>query len=359
MEYVECQALISLQSAVTYIVGLRYESVSAILCDSVSSNRSREVLSDTILKSGQIAPGIIYAYCGMIYPAQRFIIEAKDFLTGLPISDDFWQPFFDFANHHVSHNTKKDEFQLLLSERSTGKPRFHVFDSNKGFIKEDAKPPVTLGTGKALLDDVVNGIWKSKLHEDYCRQGSLAPEHFPYAFSLFLMERSQGFEVSQLQKVGVGGYFHFSYQTGDDESRQSPAVYVLADYNYVSQRIHTWIYRVSFCGPALVVECPIKNQRIIQLDSSSWPKCEDLTKNDLEKFHRDADLESLSQPYYNFLGIGMINPSLRGAYYMSFMPSDYDLASDERLVDRTGVTKPKLENILRRLISDGMKLNGS
>lgn len=228
----------------TYLVGLRYESVSAILCDSVSSDQSsREVLSDTILKSGSIAPGIIYAYCGMIYPAQRFIIAAKDFLTGRPISDDFWQPFLDFANHYVSHNTNKDEFQLLISERSAGKPRFHVFDSNEGFIKEDATPPVTLGTGKPLLDDVVNGIWQSKIHEDYCRQGGLAPEHFPYAYSLFLMERSQGLEAPQLRDVGVGGYFHFSYQTENNDFRQSPAVYVLVNYNRDSQKIYTWQYR--------------------------------------------------------------------------------------------------------------------
>lgn len=336
----------------TYLVGLRYESTSAILCDSVVSSGSGRgnILSDTYLKSGLLAPGIIYAYCGMVIPAQRFVIAAKDFLTGRPISDDFWKPFMAFASHYLATSAKTETFQLLLSERSTGTPRFHIFDSSQGFT-EDIEPPITLGSGKALLDDVVFGMWGAKAHELLCRQNSLPSMHFPYAYSLFLMKRSQGFEASQLQSAGVGGYFHFSYQTRDEDSRQSPAVYVLADADHAGQKLIGWVYRVSFCGPALVVECPVKNERRIILESSSWPRCTDLTKKELEELHRATDLEVESQPFYNFCGFGVANPALRGGYCMNF------IASDDYLVDRKGNTKPEYRNILRRQIADGIAIN--
>ena len=336
----------------TYLVGLRYESTSAILCDSVISSDSErgEVLSDTFLKSGLLAPGIIYAYCGMVVPAQRFVKAAKDFLTGRLISDDFWSPFVAFATHYVANNVNKGQFNLLLSERSTGQPRFHVFDSNEGFT-DNIDPPITLGDGRELLDDVVYGMWGAKAHEVLCRENGLPSIHFPYVYALFLMERAQGFEAPKLQDAGVGGYFHFSYQTGDQDSRQSPAVYVLVTVDHARQRLIGWTYRVSFCGPALVVECPVKNQRRIILESSSWPRCADLTKKELEDLHRVTDLEVESQPFYNFCGFGVADPELRGSYCMNFT------ASDDYLVDRKGNTKPEYETILKRLIADGIGIN--
>lgn len=332
----------------TYLVGLRYKSVSAILCDSVIST-NHEIVSDTFLKSGSIAPGIIYAFCGDVDAAQSFIIEAKVFLTGLPINDNFWKKFTSFASHYLIGTSIRHAFTLLLSERSTGQPRFHVFDSKKGFI-ENVSPPITLGSGKELLDQFIQESWDSEIHEQMIRQNSLLPEHFPYLYSLFLMEYVQGLEAPKLRNKGVGGYFHFSYQTNNTESRQSPAVYILADINPADQ-ITGYVYRVSFCGPALVIECPIKNQRIIQLESSSWPKCGYLTKDAMEELHKKIDEETLSQPFYNVCGFGVANTAIRGTHCMDFK------SSDDYLIDRQRNFTKKGEEILRNIISGGMNLN--
>ena len=283
-------------------------------------------------------------------PAQRFVVAAKDFLMGKPISEDFWRPFTIFANNYAANNTDSNGFQLLLSERSSGKPLFHTFDSKEGF-KENVEPPITLGTGKDLLDDFVFGTWKAKAHELLLDQSSLSSLHFPYLYALLLMERSQGFEASQLQEQGVGGYFHFAYQTGNTDSRQAPAVYVLVDVDHTSKNLIGWVYRVSFCGPALVVECPVKNQRCVHLESSSWPKCKDLTKFEIEELFSKTILESEAQPYYNFCGFGVANPELRAGNCFEFT------ATDNYLIDRDGNSTPKYDSILKKLISDGMRLN--
>jgi len=264
----------------TYIVGVKYGSYSAILCDSrVSFENSSRDAENTWLKSGLFFHGCMFAYCGAVYPARKFIIACRTHLTVYGTIESFWENFCHFV---ASYDFPKgdDSFQLLLSSRANQHVQLYILDSEKGRLDKCTSNIVTLGSGAVYLDDFVYANF-GRIYITGNREIDARPETSPWMWCLQLMERVQGLEVVRLQELGVGGYFHFSYQTPSEESRQPPAVYVLCDYVAERQLITSWAYRISFCKAALVIECPINNVRYIILDPAAWPRSEKLSDQEL------------------------------------------------------------------------------
>lgn len=294
----------------TYLVGMKYGTYSAIICDTrVTFDDKNRESSNFSLKSGSLFPGCMYALCGSFPDARQFLMRSKDYLTGTPIHG-LWDRFADFAQSYNFPNQDHQQFELLLSSRHAGAPTLYVLDSRSRCICAHGDL-VTLGSGKPLLDDFVKANFAQ--YPNWTNPGATnLPEFPPFFLCLLLMELVQGYEVSLFEKHGVGGYFHFSYQTTQIESRQPPTVYVLCNLSAEKQTIYTWVYRIAFAEAALVVECPQKNMRFIQLDTGAWMQAGNLSPSELEDYRHHIDQLTEQQPYYNLCGFGSANPQYTG-----------------------------------------------
>lgn len=329
----------------TYIVGLKYQGHAAILCDSrVSFSGAREP-ENTWLKSGLLFPGCIYAYAGDVDSAHKFIIAAKRVLTGYGTLESFWDRFILFVREYPFSEVKEDGFDLLLSSRNQGPPTLYVLDSTTRTVRQEGDI-VTLGSGRELLDYGVRNTYAHLEHILPIEIRALHPAIVPANLCLQLMERAQGYEASALNEAGVGGYFHFSYQSKEDESRQPPTLYVLCDPGPERNLIATWAFRIAYCEAALVVECPVRQQRDFILDPAAWPRALEMTDHELEALHQDLNEKTMAQPFYNIAGFGVSNPAFRRRNPM-VVPKAGDY-----LIDRTGRTSEKFNKMVHATVAD-------
>jgi hypothetical protein len=72
-----------------------------------------------------------------------------------------------------------------------------------------------------------------------------------------------------LRNAGVGGLFHFLAQDSQGETRQTPTLYVLGDYDRHAHVLKSEYYKLARLEHCLLVDDPIKNQTIICADSHS------------------------------------------------------------------------------------------
>ena len=71
-------------------------------------------------------------------------------------------------------------------------------------------------------------------------------------YCLWLSELTMGFEVTKLEKIGVGGLFHFCFQTNKKEGRQQPSVFIFSVPDIKKKAIYNYMYRVTFVERYLV-----------------------------------------------------------------------------------------------------------
>jgi hypothetical protein len=298
----------------TYIVGVNQNEITSIICDSrISFGSNKFYGQNTALKSGLFFPGCIYGAAGNADSIRDFIIACKHELTGKYSLTQFWDMFVNFISKY-SFPKGENSFHLILSSRHSSKPCLYLFDSIDQSLSS-CGDFITIGSGKAILDDEFKNIYleRAQLTSDLLVKNN-GPLFSPYIYCLWLMEKAQGFEVSILEKHGVGGYFHFVFQTANAEHRQYPAVYVLSEANYKTREIYTYIYRIAFEEASLVVDCPIKNERSIILDSAAWPKVLQLKNKQISDYKKRINDAVEKQTFYNFCGFGFINPTKRRSY---------------------------------------------
>lgn len=299
----------------TYILGLKNFGITSIICDTrVTLDESRDIGENTALKSGFLFPGCIYGASGNVDELRKFVILCKEQLTKTDTLPNLWEKFLNIVKEYPFSNSKSEQFQLLLSSRCLGEPSFYILDSAKGRVT-DCESPVTIGSGRLLLDEHLNNLYK-KLDttiEKLLKKGNAPKEFYPYFYCLWLMERVQGMEVSLLEKVGVGGCFHFTSQTKHNEFRQGPAVYVLNAGRREGKTIsiEQWSFRIAFVRESLVVHCPIKKIKMIIVDSAAWPTINSYSKKQLEEYRKTIEGEVAKQNYYTFCGFGFVDPNKR------------------------------------------------
>jgi hypothetical protein len=298
----------------TYIVGINQNEITSIICDSrLTFGTSGFDGQNTTLKSGLFFPGCVYGAAGNADSIRDFIISCKEELTGRYELTEFWDMLISFISKYSF--PKENNFQLILSSRHSGKPTLYLFDSKTKNIVE-CEDFVSIGSGKVILDDEFKNIYleRGALISDLLTQNNGPAFFYPYIYCLWFMEKAQGMEVSILEKHGVGGYFHFTFQTSTAEHRQHPAVYVLSGANYETRKIYSYVYRIAFEEACLVVDCPIKNERSIIVDSAAWPKINHLNEEQIKDYKKRINSAVEKQPYYNFCGFGFINPVKRISY---------------------------------------------
>lgn len=324
----------------TYIVAVKYGENCALIADTrVTFGEDAE---DTWLKTGLFFHGCMFGYCGCVESAREFIRRARRQLAGRYHSvREIWDAFVEYANTYDFPSAEPFSFELLLSTRAFGSPRLFVLDSRTRLLRMMMENIVTLGRGQDILDDFVklNFGHRAALGDDQ------KPEVLPWMWCLQLMERAQGDEKSYLNRLGVGGYFHYSFQTATAESRQPPALYVICEPDKEKAQIICRAFRIFFCGPALVVECPNSNQRFVIFDYASWPRVLDLNDEQLKQLQQRIDFEANSDPFYNFCGFGCAVPALRGR-------NPAQITTEARyLLDRSGAQRPEFSKMVHMLFA--------
>ncbi|RPJ85696.1 MAG: hypothetical protein EHM18_09710 [Acidobacteria bacterium] len=315
----------------TYIVGLSYRGMNSIVADSRqswNSNVGNRLEGDNhVLKSGSLFPGCIFGRAGNPKGSRDLILSFKDFLREKP--DDsiagFWNRFVAFADRYRFPTAPEERFQILLSTRAFGQPRFFLVDSTTGLTAVDDLRSIggaglfTLGSGKEALDEQLFSDFAGRLAflQEYAKHNTKADgflqELAPYALALWLNERSTSFERVSLEEYhGVGGLFHFILQVRDCEAYQKPAVYLMVASSGSANDIRFWLHRVCFVRNWLFVQWNSEDgdgaHKEAYIDDCSLPPRQDGKQHDLDELYQDLrgnlEAEIIDQPFYFFCGVG-------------------------------------------------------
>lgn len=205
-----------------------------------------------VLKSGLLFPGAIFGASGSGYEIGTFI---KDFKAGLPGDTTPNEGWARFQERVGTYDFSRDRtFELILSSRHLGKPTLYRMRSVDRSILPIGNFGST-GSGGELLDARLR-----KLHEERPALRQLMPDArfkeliLPHMYCHWLTENSLGLERTEMEtRYHVGGLFHFSLQTANEESRQDPALFVVCSMSEPNGVICA-IHRLYFVGGSLVHE---------------------------------------------------------------------------------------------------------
>lgn len=312
----------------TYVVGLALNGMNSILCDTRGtwSTPSGSNGENVLLKTGLLFPGCIFGRVGNFDNSRAFILAAKHSVTPTNTIAGFWSDFVNFASDYAYPDGPNNHFQILLSTRHSGEPRFHILDSSEG-LSEVRDLPITLGSGKKILDDLVRGDFHDRISlvREAIKGQPFGNELYPYLFCQWLSELSLTFEHSLLERHKVGGPFHFIFQVSASEHTQKPSLYVFYDVDKPMRRIYWWQYRLSHIGNWLIIDKMIppgqlsgypsgKQERVALIDEASLPPKETGVW-DYGELHSELEEtieEKLSaQELYFFCGFGFTDSRYR------------------------------------------------
>jgi len=284
----------------------------------------RELQPEIRVGTGLLFPGCIYAWAGHVEEARKFVTECKEFLKGDNKIEGFWYRFVDFVNVYPFDNAK--EFQLLLSVRCSGQPRFYLISSKQPSLLVQNNSIVTLGSGKEMLDGVIMGEFSKRTQmvddamkhvDNAIRPHRVHPATFPYFYCLWLNEIALGMQLSKLEEHDVGGIFHFLWQDSSGEHAQEPSVYLLSAADLKTRTVYHWLYRVAYADGCLVVENPIVGFVEVFADTSTRPELVSMTAAELDEFREKMVNKANSQPFYYFFGLGFADPKDRNEFLVN------------------------------------------
>jgi len=317
----------------SYIVGIKIEGVTSILCDTRVSSENGSGQNSS-LKSGNIFPGCIYGAAARDSKSMKeFIKDCKLYLTTKKQRQltDYWEMFKECIDKFIYDHT--EYFELILSSRHTGEAKLYYFDSKSRVIKEK-DDFVSIGSGKVMLDEELKKYIEATkdMFINQLKKNKYELVFYPNFYCLWLMERVQGVESIKLQDIGVGGHFHYSYQLAQGEARQEPSVYILS--KRFGTTIYSYIYHITFEEAALVIACTTEDKRMLILDDAAWVRCETFLPDELQAYtNRIFDLVD-KQPYYLFCGFGFLDLEQRGFVHCHMTKDE-----KECIVNREGKLK--------------------
>jgi hypothetical protein len=272
----------------TYVIGLAQDNMNAIFADCRATHTDLAGMRTGVngaLKTGLLFPGCIFGCCGSSDESERFIVSFKRAISIQNLNDidtlwSYFMSFFDYQEFGPDHSG----FSLMLSVRhpATG-PKLYELDSHKRYIRPLSSPGVyTLGSGIAVLDSFVRGAAPRLigLGEDLatqlkrlCELGVKQMSDSPHAhvefmehaeelirccvLSYMLNNKSLCTEVTELEEAGVGGVFHFSFQTRSIE-RPQPVIFL--SFPTIRRRspektdVLLRLYRIAYRQGCLFVE---------------------------------------------------------------------------------------------------------
>lgn len=349
----------------TFIVGYKQPGINAIVSDlriSWEETDGCRTAMNTALKTGLFFPGCIFGRAGSAKYSREYICTFKESLHGYEDSSEgLWEVFESFVRSYSFSQHPQSRFQLLLSARWSGEPQFYLLDSSRGISQvsiSNSHGFLTLGplSVKKWLDRLISRDFAARLRrfEAFLTdEGDMALDiaraFSPYYLCLCLSELSLGEESTRLETSGVGGIFHFVFQTEKADWPQEPAVYILSTADRRSRSIYAWIYRVTCVQGGLHVE---KHTPPGQDNKAPNGTVESRTLFDsAARLHVDINDETLrqkvqqeldSQPFYVFAGLGFSHRVERK--HLAVLVSNVGQKSD--VVDENGVLTPRFANVL-------------
>jgi hypothetical protein len=326
---------------VTLLIGWKQPGMNVIFADARMTRRRNgaEVSGENhSLKTGLLFPGCIFGRTGHVAASARFIAEwhrETPDKTGRP--EELWALFCEFAAGYAFPELPEMHFQLLLSHRAAGAPKFALLDSETGLTALEEEHPVAAiayGSGAQVeaIQDAFKRVFPERLRElvayldERGRDSSFTAFAAPLFVSLWLSELSLTWESIDLERGGVGGVFHFLLQMDGGEATQPPAVFVFADL--VGSKVNLWCYRIVPVVGCLYVEryvppgqdgpdSPPYCEKEVYADPTSRPDLDELSDTEL-----DAELRRAlnDMPFFQFLGIGFTRPHHRLSIGFSLKP---------------------------------------
>jgi hypothetical protein len=343
----------------TYIVGLKQPGINAIISDA-RLTWDDGTGANTALKTGLLCPGLIFGRAGSSAQGAKFIADFRRSITGTITIRGIWDQFVRFAERYeFHHDDDNDAFALLVSSRGEGEPLFAVLESRRGLsvqrVPDDHACVLTIGSGKELLDPHMRerfSRWLQALQTQLVRDWEIpiqaTVELVPYFMCLWLTEMSCAFEASQLADVGVGGAFHFIFQTPSREASQDPALYLLIAPDYQSRNSYVWGIRIVYVQGGLWVERftprPEEAFSEVLFDRASRP---DIDQIPLATLRAQVTSDVAALPLYKFLGVGFTDPDFRAGYTFRYVSQG---ATREDTFTATGVPTPALNAMLQAAI---------
>src|SRR5574340_264214 len=111
----------------TYILATVRHGVSTIIADSRITSELPNNSHDDMAKVGILFPGCIFGVAGSTEGLDPFVSNFQESAgtDGHDLSIN-WEYFKKYAAAY----TPSDQFQVVLSERTTGSPRLHLYDSS-------------------------------------------------------------------------------------------------------------------------------------------------------------------------------------------------------------------------------------
>lgn len=332
----------------TYILAMVRRGVSTVLADSRVTAGTAVNSHDDMMKVGILFPGCIYGVAGSNEGLDPFLSDFKESVTSLgldPIAN--WAYFAKYASAYYPH----DHFQVVLSERTTGLPALHLYDSaQRGIVP--CGTFVSLGSGKQFFDSYIRDWIDSNLggieEELIVRHGDTLL--FPNFVCLALIEVAQGEESDFLnrQDVGVGGLFHYVVQTDSFERFQVPSVYLVLSPNRPKARdIYIRPFRIcgSEYGLTLQGAPPFNVLPSLHLDTSKRWGSKMWSQEKWKEFASQALIQLNKLPFYHFLGICFAEKRYRGSLIV------HTTFADDYVWDGEGAITPTYWRLVEEIFS--------
>ena len=336
----------------TYILGIQKKenNFSALLCDLMVTFEDHDgnVIdrNNSSLKTGLLFEGCIYGVAGNANLAKTYITGFKA-LTDKSKSIEYnWKLLQDYSKAEFTDQSG-EPFKVLLSCRVSGTPQLFLYNSTERNISEIDDEIYSIGSGKKILDEIVN-LRKDitdKTILEILSKNKIPILYYPYFYCLWLSELTMGFEAPKLDQIGVGGLFHFCFQTTKKEGRQQPSVFVLSLPDFKNKTIYNHFYRITFVDMCLVVDNPLVGPSryiIMPFEISTGS----ISQEELNAFGERINQKADAQQFYYFCGFGFPTPELRGSFLAHLSCDPKNL-----VVDKKGNIHPDFRSKIERNIA--------
>lgn len=308
----------------TYIVGIRKPEhnflaiISDIMVTKEFSNGKIQK-ENTALKIGYLFDGCVYGLSGDATAGQKFLGLFKRMINCKDLVKDNFEKLSNFIKSSQWDSCSR--FKILFGIRNPN-PEFYLLDSNTREFKILDECLYTMGSGKSLLDPIVSQgyNYSNSFIMDKLKQNKAPIVYYPCFLCLWLSELVLGFEEKRLSEIGVGGIFHYIYQTDKKECSSMPTVFVLSklENNELIQNS----YRTCLINGYLIIEN--LKAGVISVFTSEVER-QDLAEKGLlnsDDILQEAHKKSREMPLYYFCGFATHDPSYRGFYSAHFSCND-------------------------------------
>jgi len=337
----------------TYIVGIRKPEhnfltiISDIMVTKIYSD-GRIYKENTALKTGRLFDGCIYGLSGDANYGIKFLVSFKKSINFKNTINNNFNKLRDYISS--SQWDSGEGFKVLFGIRNPI-PEFYLLDSTTREFRLLEDSVYTMGSGKRLLDEIVlSGYnYSNSYIMNELNQKNAPIVYYPCFLSLWLSELALGFEEKQLEEVGVGGIFHYIYQTETKENSSMPLVFVLSKIE--NDKLVQNSYRISLLNGYLIIENLTINSVSV---FSSEVERQDLSEKgflDNEEILTEAHKRSRELPMYYFCGFATHDPSYRGFYTGHFS------SNDTKVIDWNGNVRSDFQDKIYKNLKVAKEMN--